>query len=151
MQTPGAAMVCPTSLLSVVVKLLKSAAVSSTSVRHVGAPLPPGRPSKSAIAVTVSTSLYAAGTKSLKSIALFPAATTYVTPALTEPQIALCNASLLVLPQLPSSDPLPPRLMFATLMPMPVGGGAAFAVTQSMPQMIHDQKPLPWLLRTRTE
>src|SRR2546427_13106632 len=147
MQTPGAAMVCPTSLLTVVVKLLKSAAVSSTSVRHVGAPLPPGRPSKSAIAVTVSTSLYAAGTKPLKPMALFPAATTYVTPAVTEPQIALCNASLLVLPQLPSSDPLPPRLIFATLMPR----RAAFAVTQSIPQMIHDQKPLPWLFRTRTE
>src|SRR5947209_18757557 len=147
MQTPGAAMVCPSSLLPIVVKLLKSAAVSSTSVRHVAAARPPGWPLKSAIAVTVSTSSYAAGTKLLKSIALFPAATTYVTPALTEPQIALCNASLLVLPQLPSSDPLPPRLMFATLMPR-LG---AFAVTQSMPQMIHDQKPLPWLLRTRTE
>src|SRR5438445_5644402 len=137
MQTPGAAMVCSASMLSVA-KLLKSAAVSSTSVRHVGAPLPPGWPLKSAIAVTVSTSSYAAGTKLLKSIALFPAATTYVTPALTEPQIALCNASLLVLPQLPSSDPLPPRLIFASLMPRT----AAFAVTHSIPQMLYYQDQL---------
>ena len=35
-------------------------------------------------------------------------------PAATEPQIALCSASLFEFPQLPSSVPLPPRLILAT-------------------------------------
>src|SRR4029079_11790659 len=57
MHTPGAAIVWPTSLLPMVVKLLKSAGVSSTSARQVEAAPPPGWPLKSASAVTVSTSL----------------------------------------------------------------------------------------------
>src|SRR5688500_16144951 len=65
MQTPGAAIVWPSSLDPAVVKLEKSAAVSSTSLRHVAPAPPPGRPLKSATAVTVSTSLYAAGTNPL--------------------------------------------------------------------------------------
>src|SRR6266511_2310276 len=87
MQTPGAAIVWLWSLADTA-KLLKSAYVSSTSVRHVAAALPPGKPSKSATAVTLSTSLYADGTWPARSEALFPAATTYVTPAATERQIA---------------------------------------------------------------
>jgi hypothetical protein len=64
MQTPGPAMVWAMSdVLDVVVKLLKSALVSSTSARQVGEPSPPGFPSKSAIAVTVTTCVYVAGTK----------------------------------------------------------------------------------------
>lgn len=60
-----------------------------------------------------------------------------MTPAATEPQIARCRASLLVLPQLPSSLPPPPRLILATVM-LSV---AALAVTQSMPQATLDQDP----------
>src|SRR5213075_2687825 len=67
-------------------------------------------------------------------------------PLATEPQIALCNASALVLPQLPSSAPLPPRLMFATLMPR-LG---PFAATQSRPQITHELRPVPAALSTFT-
>src|SRR5438093_6106578 len=87
MQTPGAAMVWLWSS-ALTAKLLKSAALSSTSTRQVGAAPPPGRPSKSATAVTVSTSGNVAGTKVLKSAAALPAATTKVTPAAVARQIA---------------------------------------------------------------
>src|SRR5688500_2794593 len=96
-------------------------------VAQLGAPpVPPGAPSLSTIPVTVSTSGYAAGTVVAKSRPLFMAATTYVTPAAAERQIARCSASLFVLPQLLSLLPAPPRLMFATLM----FKAAAFCVTQ---------------------
>jgi hypothetical protein len=68
-----------------------------------------------------------------KSVLELPAATTYVTPA--EAQIVLWSASELVFPQLPSSEPLPPRHMLATSM----FSLTAFCVTQSIPQMTHDQ------------
>jgi hypothetical protein len=55
MQTPGAAM------STALPQLLKSARVSSWSVRQVGLPKPPGSPSKSASALTVSTLSKAAG------------------------------------------------------------------------------------------
>src|SRR6266545_1898738 len=61
--------------------------------------------------------------------------------------MALCSASLLELPQLPSSVPAPPRLMLATLIPRL----AALLVTQSMPQMTEDHVPEPALFSTRTE
>src|SRR3954465_2146361 len=60
MQTPGAAIVWLWSAASVA-KLLKSAEVSSTSVRHVFAAPPPGWPVKSATAGVVRPSPYAAG------------------------------------------------------------------------------------------
>src|SRR5215510_6979923 len=97
------------------------------SLLHVAAAPPPGRPLKSATAVTASTSSYAAGTNPARSLLSLPAATTYVTPAATELQIARWSASLLVLPQLPSSVPAPPRLMLATL----ILSVEALAVTQS--------------------
>src|SRR3990172_9470010 len=146
MQTPGAAMACPVSEPPEVVQLLKSAAVSSTSARQVAEAPPPGWPLKSAIAVTVSTSLYAAGTKPLKSALLLPAATTYVTPAVfTEAQMALCSASLSGA-RPPAPEPPPPRLMFAPLIFSP----AALTVTQSAPQMTEDHVPEPALFNTRT-
>src|SRR5439155_1591447 len=77
---------------------------------------------------------------------LFPAATEYVTPDPTERQIAECRASALVLPQLPSSWPTPPRLIFATR----TLSKAEFAVTKSMPQMTEDQVPVPAESRTFT-
>ena len=147
MHTPGAAIVCATSELETA-KLLKSANVSSTSVRQVGDAVPPGRPSKSAIAVTVRTSSYAAGTLVAKSLLSFPAPTTYVIPLTTELQIATWSASLFVWPQLPSSAEFwKRRLMLATLMPVT----AAFAVTQSMPQMTVESVPEPCESSTRTE
>src|SRR5215211_112241 len=117
MHTPGA--ITSTSLP----KFEKSANVSSTSVRHVDAAPPPGRPLKSARAETVITSSYAAGVDSDASTWSLPAATAYVTPAATERQIAWCSASPFVLPQLPSSEPEPPRLMLAASI------GPALAVT----------------------
>src|SRR5215212_7337239 len=72
-----------------------------------------------------------------------------MTPFATEPQIAFLKAFAVVTQVLPfseSSEPLPPRLMFATLMPLL----AAFAVTQSIPQATEDQLPEPALLSTRT-
>src|SRR5437867_8545832 len=112
MQTPGPAMVWSASELFLA-KFEKLADVSSWSVKeHHGAPpAAPGAPSLSAIAVTVSTSGYAAGTNVEKSPELFPAATTYVTPDATDRQIAMCSGSLFVLPQFPSLEPPPPRLM----------------------------------------
>src|SRR5215213_8981887 len=74
-----------------------------------------------------------------KSPPLLPADTTQVTPAATELQIALCQASRLELPQLPSSAPLPAMLMLATRMPRL----AAFEVTQSIAQRICDSVPVP--------
>src|SRR5919108_1465573 len=142
MHTPGAAIVCASSAEPAVVQFEKLAAVSSTSLRQVAAAPPPGCPLKSATAVTVRTWSYAAGTKSLKLALLFPAATTYVTPALTELQIARWSTDE---PHAPS-EPDPPRLMFATLIP----SREALAVTQSIPQAMLDQLPEPALLRTRT-
>src|SRR6266536_3289557 len=139
--TCGVAMLVPA-----IVKLLKSAAVSSTSARQVAAAPPPGCPLKSTIAVTVSTSLYAAGVKLAKSPFELPAATTYVTPAATELQIAACMASPLLRPQFPSSEPLPPKLILATLM----RSAAALALTQSMPHTTDEVEPEPLLFRTRT-
>src|SRR5204862_5978906 len=81
------------------------------------------------------------------SLAALPAPTTYVTPAATELQIALCRASALVLPQLPSSVPPPAMLLFATLMPL----AAAFAVTQSTPHNRLEVVPLPELSSTLTD
>ncbi len=88
--------------------------VSSWSARQVEGAPPPGWPLKSASALTVTTSSYAAGVDVEASAESLPAATTKVMPLATALQIDLCMASLLVLPQLPSSEPLPPRLMFAT-------------------------------------
>jgi hypothetical protein len=68
-------------------------------------------------------------------------------PAATELQIARWRASSFVLPQSPSSDPLPPRLMFATL----TFSRDALAVTQSMPHATDDHDPEPALFNTRTE
>ncbi|MCZ0979574.1 hypothetical protein O1L60_12190 [Streptomyces diastatochromogenes] len=121
-------------------KLEKSAAVSSTSARQVAAAAPPGCPSKSAMAVTVRTSSYEAGRWLAMSSALLPAAATRVTPLFfTTLQIAWCQGSWLVLPQLPSSAPSPPRLMFATLMPY----RAALFASQLSPQMMLEVLPLP--------
>src|SRR5215207_9597058 len=72
-----------------------------------------------------------------------PAATTYVMPALTDLHTALCRASLRLLLQLASDDvtePKPPRLMLATLIPCT----ALFAVTQSTPQMTDAHVPSPF-------
>ena len=52
----------------------------------------------------------------------------------TRLQMALWMASLFVFPQLLSSAPEPPRLMFATLMFL----DAALAATQLMPATIQD-------------
>lgn len=60
--------------------------------------------------------------------------------------MALWRASSFVFPQLPSSEPLPPRLMLATLIPLE----AALAATQSTPQITEEKLPNPALLRTRT-
>src|SRR5262245_48546130 len=80
----------------------------------------------------------------------FPAATTYTTPFATEAQIAWCRTSPLVLPQLRSSDPLPPRLRLATAMSLLGSASVRVAVAQSTPQMTLDHEPLPVLSRTRT-
>ena len=69
-----------------------------------------------------------------------------MTPAAVERQIALWSASALVLPQLLSLVPTPPRLMLATLML----SAAAFAVTQSMPQITCAQVPEPLASSTFT-
>src|ERR671938_935576 len=60
--------------------------------------------------------------------------------------MARCSASPLVFPQLLSSEPEPPRLMFATLIP----SDGPLAVTQSMPHTTVDVVPEPDELRTRT-
>ncbi len=79
MQTPGAAIVCADAETEVA-KFEKPAGKSSTSPGlHGGVPpVPPGAPSLSDIAVTVSTSGYTAGSSgspALKSRASLPAAT----------------------------------------------------------------------------
>jgi hypothetical protein len=96
--------------------------------------------------VTVSTSGYAAGTVVENSCPLLPAATTYVTPAEVERQIARFRASPSRLPHNPSAKPNPARLMFATLM----FSELAFWVTQSMPQTTCDHVPCPDAFRTFT-
>src|SRR5437899_8883918 len=139
MQTLGAAIVCDASALPGVVQLLKSAAVSSTSGRHVAAARPPGIPSKSAIPVAVRTSSYAAGTVLAKSALSLAAPATIVIPLLVAPQIALWMESLLEFPQLPSSVPVKRRLIFATVMPL----AAALFATQSIPQTSQEARPEP--------
>src|SRR5436305_8841068 len=98
MHTPGAARSTAGP------KFEKNANVSSVSVRQPGntGASPPGLPSKSAIAETVMTSGYAAGTKTLASDDALPAATAYVTPAATDLQMARWRGSPFVRPQLPS-------------------------------------------------
>src|SRR6266446_2487342 len=145
MSTPGAAM---TWTRSAPVPKLEKLAKPSSTLELVGAPRPHARPSESPRAVTAITSLYAAGTKPLRSTALLPAATTNVTPSATARQIAWCIASLFVLPQLPSSDPLPPRLMFATTMGPPLAGD--FESTKSMPQTTLEVEPEPMKFSTCT-
>src|SRR5438093_13126073 len=102
------------------------------------------------MAVTVKTSSYADGTPSAMSSVLFPAATTYTTPAATELQIARCTASLFARPQLPSSEPLPRRLMLATAMSLLGSESVRVEVTKSMPQITFDQLQLPCFVQTRT-
>jgi len=126
-------------------KLLKLANESS-GPRTVDWPSPPGKPSVSTTAETVITSSYEAGTFDAALDALFPAATTYTTPAATELQIASCNASPLVRPQFPSSGkPVPPRLMFATSI------SSACPVTQSTPAMMSEESPKPKSFNTLTD
>src|SRR5882762_4606954 len=63
-------------------------------------------------------------------------------PALTELQMAVWSASLLLLLQVALdavTAPAPPRLRLATLMPL----AAALAMTQSTPQMTDDHEPWP--------
>src|SRR3954447_18693460 len=79
-------------------------------------------------------------------LALLPAAATNVTPAAVAAQIALCSASLLAAPQLPSLAPAPATLMFATRM----FSAAAFAATQLMPHSSCDSVPDADLLSTLT-
>src|SRR3989344_1186125 len=129
-------------------KLLKVAKVWSGPY-EVGLPGPPAMPSESASAETVITaSLYAAGTVVFESTSKLPAATMMVTPASRARQIALCSASLLDKPQLPSDRPPPPRLMLATVIGPPFCG--ARLVMKSRPQITDDHVPEPSLSRTRT-
>src|SRR5918995_1763089 len=139
MHTPGAAMVWLASVCPTVVKLLKSAEVSSTSARQVATAPPPGAPSKSDTAVTARTWSYVAGRLFLRSVVLLPAATAYVTPVVVELHIALWYESHQLLQGL--SPPLPARLILATSM-------LFIAVTRSMPQMIQEVKPMPLSVRT---
>jgi len=77
--TPGAAMVWSASSVSAgvstVVQLLNEANLSSVSPPQTVTESPPGLPSKSAIAVTVSTWSKDAGTSFAKLMLLLPAAT----------------------------------------------------------------------------
>jgi hypothetical protein len=124
-------------------KLLYLAQQSSQPQSVVG-PNPPGFPSLSFIDPTAMTSGNAAGTVLLTSTPAFPAETTYVTPALTELQIAWRSA--LDAHEVPAEPP-PLRLMLTTVIPL----AAAFAVTQSIPQMIQPQDPLAPAPRTFTD
>src|SRR3989344_5199987 len=128
-------------------QLLNEAKVSSAPY-PVAAPPPPCVPFESASAETVMTaSSYAAGTKLAALTPLLPAATTSVTPASRTRQMALWSASLLVLPQLLSETPEPPRLMLATVIAPPLRG--PLAATVSRPQMTEDQLPFPLRSKTR--
>src|SRR5690606_8258347 len=100
MQVPGAASVTAAP------KLLYQANVSSWSSSQVGAPCPPGSPSKSEIAETAITSGWFAGLLREASCPSLPAETTNVTPAAT----ALASASSCA--RLAQSTQ--PMLMFAT-------------------------------------
>ena len=82
----------------------------------------------------------------LKSTPLLPAEATNITPAAAAGQIALCSESLLTLPQLASSAPAPPMLMFATLR----FSTAALAVTQSIPHRNCESVPTARLFSTLT-
>src|SRR5204863_9454621 len=137
---PGAAIVCIASV-GATAKLEKAARASSVSLgaQLGGFPRPPGVPSLSAIAVTLSTSGYAAGSTAAKSDASLPAAATKVTPRSTVAQIALCKASRVVLPQSRSLAPTPLKLRFATRMLRLL----ACAATQSMPQIACAVVPRP--------
>jgi hypothetical protein len=79
-----------------------------------------------------------------------PAATTYVTPAATLLQIAMCIASPTARPQLSLGGPLEPRLMFATAMSLLGLESVRVAVTQSMPQITCEVRPDPLEPSTRT-
>src|SRR2546430_3484241 len=142
MQTPGPASVWFWSAAETA-KFEKEAYLSSVSdgLHDGGPPTPPDAPALPALAVTVRTSLYAAGTTPAKSEPLLPAATTNVTPLADALQIAMCMASPFEFPQLASSAPLPPRLMLATRMFFLVPGPCA--ATQSIPQMICANVPTP--------
>src|SRR5215204_22264 len=138
--TPGADTMCTTSCARVA-KLEKPAALSSAVPdEQLGdPPCAPGTPSLSPKALTVRTSGNVAGTT--RSVAAMsrpslPAATTKLTPAVVARQIAARWGSVT---QLPTELASPPRLMLATLM----SSAAAFAVTQSMPQMTDDVDPEP--------
>ena len=109
-------------------QLEKSESVSSTSDRHVTAPTPPARPSKSASALTVRTLSNAAGLYPPASTSTFPADTANATPPFTADWIASRSAWL---------NPGAPRLMLATsIVP-------EFAATQSTPRRIQEMKPVP--------
>jgi hypothetical protein len=98
--TPGA------TTSTVAPQLEKPARVSSVSLRHEGGPpVPPGSPSVSARAATVTTSGWLAGWKVAASTLLLPAAATIRTPALVAPVTASATAWLWV---------SPPRLTLAT-------------------------------------
>src|SRR4051794_9534131 len=68
-------------------------------------------------------------------------------PAATDLQIALWYGSAV---EQALSVPLPPRLMLATSIVRGPFGESLNPVTQSMPQMIPERVPLPWLFSTRT-
>jgi hypothetical protein len=137
MLTPGAT----TDMLAP--KLLKVAQQSSHPYVVPG-PSPPGRPSVSVNEPTAITSGNAAGTVVDRSRLEFPADTTYVTPAFTELQMA-CRSELDA-QEVPAVPP-PLRLILTTEIP----SWAAFAVTQSIPQMIPAHDPLADAPSTFTE